>query len=332
MLRPTLDALAYLHSKNLVQGGLKPPNFLVVDDQLKLACDTIRPAGERTAGIAKPTLYDPPESKNGRISTAGDVWGLGITLVEALTQAPPAWSRDTTETVALPANLAPEFVDIAQRCLERDPAHRPTIAELVAQSKQATPAIPATPATPAPPESVAPPPGLNEPLVTRLSTFHSPKTRLLVTAITLGIVLLWVIWTGVRLFHTHAEAVQPPAAAAPRSPPAVSPPAAPESPKSSVAAALPAILHQEMPEISRSARESIRGVIKIAVRATVDRSGNVVGTALDNRGSSRYFARAATEAAKKWKFAPAVEQAPRTWLLQFEFTRSGTIGHAAAVR
>ena len=42
----TLDALAYLHGHNLVQGGLKPSNFLVVHDQLKLASDTVRPAGE----------------------------------------------------------------------------------------------------------------------------------------------------------------------------------------------------------------------------------------------------------------------------------------------
>jgi TonB family protein len=232
------------------------------------------------------------------------------------------WSRDNTETIALPANLAPEFVETAQRCLDRDPGRRPTIAELAAQFK---------PAPPATPQTVAPPPVLNEPLVTTLSTSHSPKTRLLVTAITLGIVSLWLIWTGAHLIHSRA-AVQQPAVPAPQAPPVVSPPAAVENPKASAAAALPAILHQEMPEISRSARESIRGVIKVGVRAAVDRSGNVVGTALDSRSSSKYFARAATEAAKKWKFAPAPEQASRVWLLQFDFTRAGTIGHAAAVR
>src|SRR5580698_7952557 len=36
LLLPTLDALAFLHGKNLVQGQLKPANFLVVNDQLKL--------------------------------------------------------------------------------------------------------------------------------------------------------------------------------------------------------------------------------------------------------------------------------------------------------
>jgi serine/threonine protein kinase len=158
LLPATLDTLAYLHGKNLVLGGLKPPNFLAVDDRLKLASDTIRPAGERTASTAKPSSYDPPEAEKGRISTAGDIWGLGITLVEALTQTPPAWSRERSESVTLPADLAPEFVDTVQRCLNRDPGRRPTIAELAAQFKQAPLA-----------SAAAAPPVVNEPPVATLA-------------------------------------------------------------------------------------------------------------------------------------------------------------------
>ena len=326
LLRATLDALAYLHGKNLVQGGLKPPNFLVVDDQLKLASDAIRPAGERTAGTAKPSLYDPPEAENGRISTAGDVWGLGITLVEALTQTPPAWSRERFESVSLPANLAPEFVGTVQRCLDRDPDQRPTIAELVAQFEQAPSAVPA---------SVAPP-VMNEPLAPTLSAQNSSKRPFLAMAITVGIITLCAILTGVHLLHTHAAARQG-ASAIPQSPPEVSPPAASppsavENPKASIAASLPTVLHQEIPDVSHRARESIRGVKKIGVRVIVDRSGNVVAAALDNRASSKYFARAAMDAAKKWKFAQAADHESRVWLLHFEFTRAGTTARAAALQ
>src|ERR1700732_3409525 len=49
MLLPILAALAFLHRKHLVQGQLKPANILVIGDQLKLARDTIRPAGEPRA-------------------------------------------------------------------------------------------------------------------------------------------------------------------------------------------------------------------------------------------------------------------------------------------
>src|SRR5262249_12824366 len=89
MLTPALDALRFLHGQNLVHGQLQPPNFLVVDDQLKLSADGIRPSGEPRAGTVKPSPYDPPEAKNGAMDAAGDMWALGATLVEALTQIPP---------------------------------------------------------------------------------------------------------------------------------------------------------------------------------------------------------------------------------------------------
>jgi TonB family protein len=319
MLPPTLDALAYLHGKNLVQGRLKPPNFLVVDDQLKLASDTVRPAGESAASIAKPSLYDPPESKHGRMGTAGDIWGLGIALVEALTQTPPAWSRERSDAVALPANLAPEYADALRRCLSLDPAQRPTCAELAAEFK---------PATPAASES-ATPSAANEPMVGAPSTHRSSKTRMLVTAMTVGIMTLWAVWAGVHLFHTRATIPQPASMTA-QSQPVVSRPAAVEIPQASVpqasTAALPTVLHEEMPDVSRRARDSIRGLMTVVVRVTVDSSGDVVAAALDNRASSKYFAHAATEAAKKWKFAPSGDQASRVRQLRFDFTRAGTIG------
>jgi hypothetical protein len=68
------------------------------------------------------------------------------------------------------------------------------------------------------------------------------------------------------------------------------------------------------------------------VRAIVDRSGNVVATTLDNRIASKYFSRAAIDAAKKWKFAPTPGRASRVWLLHFEFTRTRTTAHAAALQ
>jgi TonB family protein len=91
------------------------------------------------------------------------------------------------------------------------------------------------------------------------------------------------------------------------------------------------VLHEEIPDVSRHARESIRGVIKIAVRVMIDRAGNVAAATLENRASSRYFARAAMDAAKKWTFAEAADEASRAWLLHFEFTRAGTTAHAAAL-
>ncbi len=152
MLLPTLDVLAFLHRKNLVQGQLKPPNLLVVNDQLKISSDTVHPAGASLASIAKSSVYDAPEAKNGTISAASDIWGLGVTLVEALTQQLPTWPDDRSETAFLPAALPPAFVDTVRRCLSRNPANRPSIAALEARIKSGSPeslnsAPPASPAS-----------------------------------------------------------------------------------------------------------------------------------------------------------------------------------------
>jgi hypothetical protein len=135
LLTPTLDALAFLHRKGLVHGHLKPSNFLVVDDQLKLASDTINSVGKPTTGAVRNALHDSSELKDGTRSTAGDVWDLGITLVEALTQRTPIWPDERAETALLPVKLPPPFVDIVRRCLSRPAANRPTALELQAQYK-----------------------------------------------------------------------------------------------------------------------------------------------------------------------------------------------------
>ena len=129
MLRPILEALAFMHGQNLVQGQLKPTNILVVGDQLKLASDTIRRVGEGTISAKAPTAYDPPEARNGSNSNAGDIWALGVCLLEALTRrAPSGWGK-RSEAVALPADFSPAFRDVVARCLNPNPQNRPCVAD-----------------------------------------------------------------------------------------------------------------------------------------------------------------------------------------------------------
>jgi serine/threonine protein kinase len=312
MLIPTLGALAYLHRKHMVQGRLKPTNFLVVNDQLKLASDTIRLTGDPIAVSAKPSAYDPPEAKNGAIEAAGDVWGLGTTLVEALTQNPAASLGEASDALT----------DAVRRCVNPNPASRPTIFDLQAQFSPVS--VPAAPAPTAPvPRLPADLKALSQP-----GPAMSPsKTRLLVPAIAVGVIVLVAIWAGMRPFRSRPNSTPPTSSTAQSSSQQTVPQAASQSSATPVSAAA-AVLHQEMPALSRGTRDSIRGQIKVSVLVTVDRSGNVVGETLENQGSSKYFARLGLEAAKKWKFAPADGQDSRQWLLQFEFTRSGAAGQA----
>jgi TonB family protein len=354
MLRPTLNALAFLHGRNLVQARLKPSNILVVDDQLKLASDTVRPVGESTA-IVKSPVYDPPEAEGGSFSTAGDIWSLGVTMVEALTQHPPSWPDDNSDAPSFPSALPATFAEIARQCLNRDPAKRPTVADVEAKIEPAPqPAGISLPHRPA--STTQPPVSPTQPPVSPAQppVSESPKQRF-IPAIAVLLIVAAAVWAGLHLrsSRTSLERSAPPAAASqnPETPvPAPTEVLAPSSNAKSTGSTSPAsrhlpgpsdqraqpsangsasVFHEEIPDVPRHARATIRGLIKVAVRVTVDSSGNVVDETLENPGPSKYFARLATQAARKWKFAPADDQDSRRWLLRFEFSRGGATGHAA---
>jgi serine/threonine protein kinase len=194
LLIPTLDALAFLHQKELVHGRLKPSNFLVVDDQLKLASDTISSVGKPSTGTVSISVYDPPDQKDGARSTAADVWDLGILLVEALTQRPPLWPDERAENAILPVKLPQPFLDIVRRCLSRPAANRPTAKELQAHYK---PAVWVDLDAPLLVARSEPPPEDTEPEQSRYR-------RLLITAlsaIAAAVVITLGIWVSFHLFQ-----------------------------------------------------------------------------------------------------------------------------------
>ncbi len=84
-----------------------------------------------------------------------------------------------------------------------------------------------------------------------------------------------------------------------------------------------------MPDVQPKALASIHGKFNVRIRATVDAGGNVSDATFDSEGPSPYFAKAALQAAQKWKFKTA-QTAPGAWILQFQFTRAGAAVTAEA--
>ena len=318
IVSPAVDALGYLHGRHLVHGQLKPSNIVSINDQLKLATDSVRLAGEVTAGIAKPTPYDAPEARDGRICAASDVWGLGVTLVEALTQRAATSAEEPSLEASLPAALRPRFTDTLRRCLSREPDARPGLGELAdainPAPRASPPPVALTSVGDRRPEAGAAP--VQYPFVAR---------SFIVPAIVVGLLILAGTWAA---FHgARGRPNSPQLPPHPEAAPAGVPPMAGASQVAS--GAVPpttAVLHSEVPDIPGSARSSIRGRIKVTVRATVDRSGNVVDVAVKNPGPSKYFARLAADAARKWKFAPDDSSPARARMLEFSFTRAGVTG------
>src|ERR1700693_2503043 len=142
LLGPVVDALAYVHAKGFVHCRLKPSNIMADDELLKISSDGLRRIGESSGSPGKPGAYDPPEAAGGRISPAGDVWSLGMTLTESLTQRLPVWERTNQAEPSLPSNLQPEILDLARHCLRRDPQMRWTVADIAARLQPNSPAHP----------------------------------------------------------------------------------------------------------------------------------------------------------------------------------------------
>jgi TonB family protein len=345
MLLPTLDALAFLHGRNMVQGQLKPTNILVVGDQLKLASDTIRRVSEGMISTNRRTVYDSPEARNGSGSTADDIWALGVSLFEALARRPPAGLGDSGEAVVLPADLSLDFRDVVARCLSPRPQDRPSVTELVAwssgRSAGSAPPADSQPAALVPMEGGTPEPAPTQPLPPQVapevaqsapSTAQSQKPLAWLTLMLAAVVILALGWTGVRALRTLRTSapppppVQAPEGSLPQTPRAAAPPAVEVRPPVSALS-----LHEVIPEVPQHVRRSIRGDIKVWVRVIVDQQGSVVAAVTDRAGPSRYFQRLAVEAAKQWTFRAADTPSRRMMQVRFDFSRDGTTGSAVAL-
>lgn len=133
MLCPVLDALEYLHGKGFVHGDLKSANILASGDHLKLSSDTISRIGESQISPRRAGGYDPPEAISGMLTPAADVWSLGTTLVEVMTQRLPDWQPEAPREPLVPASLPAPFQEIARQCLRLEPQRRIRLADIAAR-------------------------------------------------------------------------------------------------------------------------------------------------------------------------------------------------------
>jgi TonB family protein len=333
LLPPVLDALAFLHSKNLVHARIKPSNICAVKNQLKLSVDSVHPVTQ-TFKPSFLTAYDAPESEGGSLSPAADIWSLGMTLVAAFDQRPLTWSRANTLDPVVPKSIPAPYGQIARECLRMNPAERCSITRIKDLIRQQAPA----------PTVIAP---------------KQPKHKIPFAPV-LVVLALVAIFTVAKYRHAGENHSAPAA-------PAGSTEQQPNQQKPNASAAVPAtsdqkptayasrsratakssvrtpakspvpviesspstqgVVKQVLPQVPFSARQTIHGKVRVKVQVAVDPSGNVSSANLVAPGPSRYFARLALESSQQWKFQPAGvdgQPAPSRWLLEYRFGRSST--------
>lgn len=332
MLRPTLEALRYLHKEGWVHGSIKPANIMACGDQLKLSADGLRKPGER---IGDPGTYAPPE---GSFSPAGDVWALGMTLVEVLTQHRPVGDPLEDSDPQMPESLPKPLFEIARNCLRRDLKKRWTVRDI------ANKLDPAASATAQKIEQVVRP--------ERPRGKHNYLAAAVIFALA---VISFAAWKSQShsLSRAPVAATEPPSAKA-AVPVRELPPSqqvnpggtkssnsasrtardipAPRTLSSGEAADIPAsrvatgravgVLHQVLPDVPQKALDTIRGTVKVGIIVSVNDAGSVTHAAIDSPGPSQYFANLALGAAPQWRFA-ASHGVAGDWILNFDFSSRG---------
>lgn len=324
MLGPILDTLGYLHSSGFVHGHLKPSNILVVENEVKLSSDGLLAAGKPAQESFSSDLHNAPEISFGPVTPAADVWSLGVTLVEALTQQLPIWDAAADSEAEVPASLQSPFAEIVGKCLRTDPARRCTLEEIRRMLEGKTPLVDQPAATPIPHTSPAPQPP-------RRIAEPAARPKIPLVPLIVGFVLLVAIIVGLAMRSrktdtapVQTETIKQAPAAEPESRPESSPAATEPSPGGSSPAE---VIDRGIPDVPRSASNTIHGKVSVAVRVTVDETGAVSNAELASRGPSAYFARLALESARNWKFKPAQQNGKpvaSVWVLHYEFRRDGT--------
>ena len=336
MLPPLLDALSYLHGKGLVHSRIKPSNVLAVGDLLKLSTDQATAPVESGGAGTRRDIYDAPETSTGIVTPTGDMWSLGAMLVEALTQKPPFGEDTSPRDRGVPASVAEPFRGIARECLHDDPLRRCSIADIKARMQPAARSVPDPTPVPAP-----------------ITTSGDPYRN--IWRLLIPVAILLMLGFSIRILFKifprkpptpsqvkiEAAPVTSPLTSEPekstpvasKAPPAAATPAPagpvrqPSAPPKKAAPAPGEVLLRVVPDVPRSAKNTITGTIKVEARVEVDAAGKVTGVKLARPGPSKYFAGLAERAAEKWQFSPLDSNGKAqasTWLLRFRFKRTST--------
>jgi WD40 repeat protein len=140
------EGLAAIHAAEVVHRDLKPSNVLLAPDGPRIIDFGIARAAEATAltqtglVLGSPGFMSPEQAEGSEVGPPSDVFSLGAVLTFAATGSGPFGTGYVTALMYRVVHNAPDLEkvpgrvrDVIRRCLDKDPARRPTPAGLLAE-------------------------------------------------------------------------------------------------------------------------------------------------------------------------------------------------------
>ncbi|REE97665.1 ABC transporter substrate-binding protein [Thermomonospora umbrina] len=156
----TITALAAIHGAGVVHRDFKPSNVLLADDGPRVIDFGIARALDdakrvSSAAVGTPAYMAPEQIEAQDVGPPADVFAWGCTMVFAATGAPP-FGNDAIPAVLRRILLEPPdtgslgepLLGLVRRCLDKDPAGRPTAQQILIRLLTRAGALPAAETSP----------------------------------------------------------------------------------------------------------------------------------------------------------------------------------------